>query len=189
MATDPTPADLAATEDPLHPHERDGRNESPVIDKDGRCLVCCRDVADQRKKEIDQLRERLAAVEGAVSDWHCKACNTVFPDWGDKMRCSCGKGERWPSSFNQRRAERDCESAIKNANECLIAVRDSYLSMNEAKADAGKLREENGRLRAYARHKPTCNAGSPNIGGGCDCGLFDLLAPSGKADDTPAQAD
>lgn len=112
------------------------------------CPCPCCTGGRQLAGDVAELRQMLAAAEGAVSDWYCKACDTVFPDWGDKMRCSCGKGERWPSSFNQRRAERDCESAIKNANECLIAVRDSYLSMNEAKADAGKLREENGRLRA-----------------------------------------
>lgn len=46
--------------DPRHPHERDGRNERPVFDKDGRCLVCCR---DYHTAEIDRLTARVAAYE------------------------------------------------------------------------------------------------------------------------------
>lgn len=50
--------------DPRHPHERDGRDEPPVIDKDGRCLVCCRDYGDTTlKPRIADLEARVREVE------------------------------------------------------------------------------------------------------------------------------
>jgi hypothetical protein len=43
-----------------HPHEPE---EPPILDKDGRCLVCCRMYADELKVTVSSLRARIAALE------------------------------------------------------------------------------------------------------------------------------
>jgi hypothetical protein len=54
---------MSDTYDPRHPHERDGRTEPAVLDAEGRCLVCARDLLDEAELAIQRLRERLVVAE------------------------------------------------------------------------------------------------------------------------------
>lgn len=48
---------------PRHPHQCGGRDEEPVLDAEGRCLVCSRDL-------LDDVRVRLPLVEGERDRYH-----------------------------------------------------------------------------------------------------------------------
>lgn len=54
-----------AEHDPRHPHERreTEQQEAPVYDKDGRCLVCCRDEMLRLEKKLAAAKQRLGEVE------------------------------------------------------------------------------------------------------------------------------
>ena len=55
--------------DPRHPHERDGRTEAPVMDADGRCLICSRDYLAEvleGRRLIQQALEAVAAERDAA---------------------------------------------------------------------------------------------------------------------------
>lgn len=58
------PMSTGCTDDPRHPHERttETQPEAPVYDKDGRCLVRCRDELFRLESELERLRRNLAAV-------------------------------------------------------------------------------------------------------------------------------
>lgn len=55
--------------DPRHPHERREPPVRPVFDSEGRCLVCGREILEER---VEKLVAVLAEVQGIV--------NTVLAD-------------------------------------------------------------------------------------------------------------
>lgn len=78
----PTMIDEVNLRERFHPHERDGRNERAVIDKDGRCLVCCRDEMIRLQATVAALTAENAALLGELS----QIANRVSPAAGP---CSC----------------------------------------------------------------------------------------------------
>ena len=54
--------------DSRHPHERvtDAQQEAPAYDKDGRCLVCCRDEMHRLEAEREALATQLHAAQAAL---------------------------------------------------------------------------------------------------------------------------